>query len=393
MAVEQIQISKDIHDRLGEQALHEVCAWLWAVDCQSCGRFLGDDPPALCVDDIGIFASASLHHQACRTPDWNDSGMFQNTHESHLSYITGLVMLPTNAAGTGHIPMLLLNPSLESVTIERDEQGRWQPRLNTAYTTAGLTPLPPAGTVGAPITGAFARITQDSLAVSMKTPPHQSYEVPATADALAAARRHEGVVFGVTQTLHPGELTPASITQAMKGSEILVGRVALHGSAAHQAPARTAPRRYALREGEKATFVLQWSDRCMTVGKLLGHQTRPMNDRKARVWAARAIEAKARTDNLSCSLIDWSPLHDDQPEEGWFTMDALQANMFRLCRMTDGWRLVHVYSRHGGNAHLESENEAKAWAFGVLEHQSGVGGLAWKTGPSTPASDALYATL
>lgn len=394
MAVEQIHITQDVYDKLGERSLREIARWLWPVDCQTCGRFLGDDPPSLCVDDLMIFSTATLHHQVCRASGWNDSGRLDHTPEAHLSFITGLVMMPTTADGSDHIPMVLLNPSLELVTLERDAQERWQPRLNLAYRNAGLAPLAADGTVGTPIPGAFARVTEDSLAVSMKSAPFNSYEVPATPQALDAARRHNGVLFAVTQTLHPGEITPESLGRAMQAGEVLVGRVALHGSDAHDAPASaSAPVRYPLREGETATFALQWDDRCAMVGKLMGRKARPMTDRKARLWAARVIEITARKAGLPCSLIDWSLLHDEEPGEGWFTMDALQANMFLLRRTTDGWRLVHVYSRRGGGPEFESENEAKAWAFGVLGHQAGIRGLTWKPGPSTPRSSTLYATV
>ena len=39
-------------DKLGDAGLAEVTAGLWAADCQTCGRALGGEPPALCVDEL-----------------------------------------------------------------------------------------------------------------------------------------------------------------------------------------------------------------------------------------------------------------------------------------------------------------------------------------------------
>jgi len=60
------------HSKLGDTALAEVLACLWPGDCQSCGKSLGSNRPALVVDDLQALARASLHHQACRAPEWND---------------------------------------------------------------------------------------------------------------------------------------------------------------------------------------------------------------------------------------------------------------------------------------------------------------------------------
>ena len=52
MTVGEVLISGEIKDHLGDSGVTEVTGWLWAVDCQTCGRPLGSDPPALCVDDM-----------------------------------------------------------------------------------------------------------------------------------------------------------------------------------------------------------------------------------------------------------------------------------------------------------------------------------------------------
>jgi hypothetical protein len=72
MRSSDVAASKGVKTRLGA-TLGEVCGWLWPKDCQTCGRALADQQPALCADNHGAFAIASLHHPECRGAEWNDS--------------------------------------------------------------------------------------------------------------------------------------------------------------------------------------------------------------------------------------------------------------------------------------------------------------------------------
>lgn len=63
MAIGKMLTSPDIEGRLGEDGVAETAASLWPEDCQTCGRPLGPRPPALCVDDLGSFVMATLHHE------------------------------------------------------------------------------------------------------------------------------------------------------------------------------------------------------------------------------------------------------------------------------------------------------------------------------------------
>jgi hypothetical protein len=92
------------------------------VDCQTCGRSLGAKPPALCIDDVEDFATASLHHARCRPAEWNDQGPIPHTGGARLSYVTRMVMMPlVHGEQKDPRPMLLVNPSLEMVFLERDD--------------------------------------------------------------------------------------------------------------------------------------------------------------------------------------------------------------------------------------------------------------------------------
>jgi hypothetical protein len=66
MVLSKVHISSKIRDKLGENGVAELTACLWPVDCQTCNRPLGADPPALLVDDMLAFATASLHHRRCQ---------------------------------------------------------------------------------------------------------------------------------------------------------------------------------------------------------------------------------------------------------------------------------------------------------------------------------------
>ncbi|TDO30224.1 hypothetical protein EV643_13923 [Kribbella sp. VKM Ac-2527] len=58
---EDVVVGPEVRERLGE-ALGDVLASLWTMDCQTCNRSLTGHQPALSVDDMMTFASASLHH-------------------------------------------------------------------------------------------------------------------------------------------------------------------------------------------------------------------------------------------------------------------------------------------------------------------------------------------
>lgn len=70
MAVTELFIADEIRSRLPEKILMEVAAHLYKRECQTCGKPLGGQAPALTVDDAGPFLSAMLNHQACRPSGW-----------------------------------------------------------------------------------------------------------------------------------------------------------------------------------------------------------------------------------------------------------------------------------------------------------------------------------
>jgi hypothetical protein len=96
----------------------EVMAGLWPVDCQTYGRPLGAEPPALAVDDVRAFAWASLHYKRCWAPGWN-SGPVITRAGAGVAYRSRLVMMPIQgsrraAEPDGALPIMLVNPGMET---------------------------------------------------------------------------------------------------------------------------------------------------------------------------------------------------------------------------------------------------------------------------------------
>jgi hypothetical protein len=71
--------------------------------------------------------------------------------------------------------------------------------------------------------------------VVLQVPPFSVYEAPADERLLDQARRLGGVLFAVTPTLNPGDLTEGDLRDA------LADRRTLGGSARHDQPAATSP--------------------------------------------------------------------------------------------------------------------------------------------------------
>ena len=85
------------------------------MDCQTCGRPLGAEPPALAVDDTGVAAWASLHHQRCRAPEWNNGPVITVTG-GRVTYIARLMIMPIQhsrraAEPAEALPVMIVNPA------------------------------------------------------------------------------------------------------------------------------------------------------------------------------------------------------------------------------------------------------------------------------------------
>jgi hypothetical protein len=231
VATGQMLLSPDIQDKLGRDGLAELAASLWPVDCQTCGRPLGPAPPALCVDDFGVFAGASLHHKQCRTPEWNQ-GVITGPGGAFVSHRSRLVMLPlSGGTSQDNLPTMLVNPSLESVFIHPAD-GTWRPQLPLEFAQAGMVPPGPQLRLFQPIAGVTARLTTNAITVTMPPPAISDvYECELTESDTSFYREvssKRGIMLAATNAADPGSDDAArQLFDAMRADRVLCGWVAL----------------------------------------------------------------------------------------------------------------------------------------------------------------------
>jgi len=237
MVPDGVLLSPDVQEGLGSAGVAEVTASLWPADCQTCGRPLGAQPPALAVDDVTVFAWASLHHRRCRAPGWNSGPVITQTGAG-VSYRSRLVLLPTQrsrraAEPDGVLPMMVVNPSLETVMLRRDADG-WRPWFDRAFTDAGMAPPGRRFRIRRPIRGAAATLTPSTARITLARPLQAEYESELGAeDGDSAAFRREitsqgGILLAVTHVVDPGaDGLARQITSAMGAGRMLCGWVAL----------------------------------------------------------------------------------------------------------------------------------------------------------------------
>lgn len=126
MGLAALETDQVTRHRLGAAGLALVQASLWPKDCQTCGRVLGSAAPALHVLELEEFVSAMLHHPRCQRPEWSTGAMPGGVSQPNASWHARTILLPLPR---GPRPLLLVNPTLQVVYLERDgEDWRVEPR-------------------------------------------------------------------------------------------------------------------------------------------------------------------------------------------------------------------------------------------------------------------------
>jgi hypothetical protein len=120
------------------------------------------------------------------------------------------------------------------------------------------------------------------------------------------------------------------------------------------------------------------------VGMLAGQAPARFSPDRAQAWAGRLIGREPG------GPLEWEPVDPACPGDGWRVMQPFSARQFFLFRHEDGWKLVFSCSHVAGGSWAETDNEAKAWAAGVLSFRAGLTGVDWVRGPGTPGSVTLY---
>ena len=220
-------IDERTQSRLGEEALDELLFTLWEGDCQSCGEYLGTDPPAVRIDDLGALTKASLHHPACQVPTWNDSLLITASTTATLSWRSVAMLIPLKT-GTqeGSVTGLLVNPSLEEVWLRR-KSGTWHCSVSQAFAASGLTSPADGIPFGAPASGVAGHPTADSLSVTIHG-ISEIYEAPVQPVIRANLLQQGGFLLIITHAANPQVMNPAALDRALSSTATAVGWVRLN---------------------------------------------------------------------------------------------------------------------------------------------------------------------
>ncbi|MEU4834111.1 hypothetical protein [Streptosporangium sp. NPDC023615] len=229
MVLRRILANEKINDKLGEEGVQEILASMWPGDCQTCNRPLGDEPPALLVNDMIAFGTATLHHPSCQAPDWNDGSLHARPPGDFVSWRARVVMLPIFHGSTPDPrPMLLVNPGLEMVMLHQDDQKRWRVTAHSAFTAMGLRPPGDQLLLDRPLPNITGHSTSTTLSVRFQAiAPNDGYDAPAGAEYRQRARELGGFLLGITHALDPNTLTAENVQQTMVTSRIIMGWIAL----------------------------------------------------------------------------------------------------------------------------------------------------------------------
>jgi hypothetical protein len=227
------------------------------------------------------------------------------------------------------------------------------------------------------IPGAITRVTERTVAVTVETAPFQTYEARADATFLRLVMESGGVLFAVTHAVHPHTVREfGHVEPVMRGDRTVAGWVELESTRIRRPKARLKP--------TGTVLILHWSPSHLSVGPLAAHTNENLTVGAAQRWAINQIGVDPDR------LLPWHATNEDDPSTGWFTLNLLTAEQFLLRRYPDGWRVVRAFSRADGLG-VETDNEARAWAAGVVKHQAGLTGLTWEPGPTPDGAVTLYA--
>jgi hypothetical protein len=230
VGVVQVLTDEAIRAKLGMDGLAEVQANLWLGDCQSCGQPLGADPPALCVDDMMLYAAASLHHVSCQAPRWRSEG---RPRLARRATAVSRLLLLSAVGGMSAVPVMLVNPSLEAVLVAVVDR-RWRVNTVGAYGRVGLGSV--AGVNGARVLPKATAVLRDGVLVVQLTEKAQVERWSCSVDKPAAARAAElgRVMIGVTTAVRPDEVGARVdvVVGALESGHVAVGWIELADPAA-----------------------------------------------------------------------------------------------------------------------------------------------------------------
>lgn len=176
----------------------------------------------MAIDELPVLTRATVHHRACRAPQWNDSQILETPTSALLTWRTVVLLLPfqpgrrvIRAAG------LLVNPGLEEVWLTEDASG-WHPCLEPAFAAAGLTRPTQGIPIGDPAEGVTGHLSQTALSADV-TGRTERYTCTAEPEIRVAAAKLNGFVLIVTHAADPYQLTPDMLMDVFASPVTLVG--------------------------------------------------------------------------------------------------------------------------------------------------------------------------
>lgn len=226
MAVPEFLTDQRTRDTLGEDGLTALADSLYLGDCQTCNSPLSGEPPSLLVDAMEGGIVASLHHLRCRRPCRNDSGLVVTVTDT-ASWYAVAVSWPNPGSRSGIAAALLVNPSLERVTMTKLDD-TWV--IDPGARVPGLTRPDPDGITATPLPWLTARVSADSVAVSVGL-AGQVYHSGPTEEIREAVRRNGGLLLVLTHALDPTVgVTKENLPWLFSPDRAMTGWAALHAS-------------------------------------------------------------------------------------------------------------------------------------------------------------------
>jgi hypothetical protein len=333
---------------LGPDALERVLSNLWPVDCQTCGRPLGSERPAVHVTDLVVVASATLHHHSCQVPAWSQQPPFAGAGQ--VSWKTNTLMLfgVTSTGERDDRPLMLVNPHLEQVPLTSTETG-WDVATVPHFRRLGLRTPRRDFVVDASIAGAQAHIHREQVIVQLDGWP-DGWAGTATQDVQDRIHELGGLIVGVTTAINPDDLTRyEQLFSLIVSGELLFGWIPLAGTEDHQ------PLETVTVPDSVTSYLLHWGERHASISQVLAITDHALGESEVFDWATAQLFADAPPQ----WPVEWRQVKEDPA--AWYLLDPLAARFYFVRRHADGWKLLIVLSRISGDG-FTTEREARAWA-------------------------------
>lgn len=219
MALRKALVDPFTRSELVRSGLEELSRNLWPGRCLSCGGDLGDAVPSVLIVDDVVSVTATLHHPACQRPRWTRHR--PSLLDRYVSTAASLVRVPfgKNPARDPFLPTVLVNPSLEQVSLAANEDGQYRATTVASYRPRGLH-VPDGGIPRSDTEEVCSWLTEDALIVRCD---RQFWRISLDPDhPWAEDIRHRGeVVLGISTALNPLELTnPEPIKRVLRAGDL-----------------------------------------------------------------------------------------------------------------------------------------------------------------------------